>query len=154
MGRINTSDRRREEACDCGTEGNASTATDDLEAILSGLQPVLAKVPVVGGLPKPIRDMIHNSFIRGSKVVVMCLYVRIPEIRSFKVCKIERSRLLKELHLYKMGKEKLENMPLEKRVAMKAMTWSLVDLVRIIHRPETKKSSMMKSNILFLPFSS
>lgn len=60
--------------------------------------------------------------------------------------KEERDRLLEEVNGYKMEKKKLAKALLEKKVAMKAMKLSLVDLERIVICLEMEKKLFMKTN--------
>lgn len=52
---------------------------------------------------------------------------------------------LGKVNVFKMEKEDLQKPLLEKDVAMKAMTWSVVDLVRAVTGMETKKSLSRKT---------
>lgn len=58
----------------------------------------------------------------------------------------KRHRLLQVVNAYLMEKEKLRKTILEKRVATKAMTWSLVDLERTVNRLEKGNRLLTRMN--------
>lgn len=56
---------------------------------------------------------------------------------AFERVKQEPCRFLKETNVHKVNKEKLERKVLERRVAIKSMTWFVVDLGRTEKLVET-----------------
>lgn len=58
----------------------------------------------------------------------------------------ERAHFLEELNAYKIEEEKLERKLPENVVAMKAMTWSVVDFERTVNLLGTEKCLLMKTN--------
>lgn len=65
----------------------------------------------------------------------------------------ERDRLLDEKNVYKIKKEELERTLLEKKIAMKAMTPSLVDLESSVIPQETHNILVVKTIVKFLSYS-
>lgn len=111
-------------------EGSASTKTGDLEKMPSGFQPVRTQNPIVRMLPTPIPNKVHHSFAQGLDVQSDVLVGERSRDDEFERVEDESYCLLEELNTYKIEKENLENTLLEKRVVMKGMTQSLVDLER------------------------
>lgn len=60
--------------------------------------------------------------------------------------KKKQDRFLGEVNDYKLKKVKLEKTLLKNEIAMKAMTRSVVDLVRDVYHLKTEKSFLMKRN--------
>lgn len=60
--------------------------------------------------------------------------------------KQNRDLLLKDMSTQKMEIEELGKMLLEKRVAIKLMIRSAVDLKRTVHRLKTEKNLLMRTN--------
>lgn len=121
-----------------------ASKTDDLKLITSEPAPTLTKDPPAEELPTAILDMIHGAFSRILEVLGAVSANESSRNKKLEQAEVDQHRLLEETSAYRMKKEKSENMMLEKKVVIRALTPSLAHSKSIVTRQETARSLTME----------
>lgn len=120
-----------------------------MEVMPFGSEPVPTPASHAGKLQTTKTNMVHYPPVQGLEVLV-----DVSECENFRSERLELvavtwGSLLEELSAEKRVERKLENTLLElleKNIAMKAMTLSLVDLERSMTRPELENCLLVMTN--------
>lgn len=124
----------------------APTEAYYLELMPSGPQPVLAQESLVRELLTTIFNVVYHALSQGLEVRGNLSMSEICRNDEFDLLKKEMGCWLEEVNSFKMEKWNIENALLEKVVAMKVMTRSVVDLARIVILRETERDVFVKTN--------
>lgn len=92
-----------------------------------------------------LSNVAHYALAEGREVPSILSVRESSPIDEFDLAKEGRDRFLEKVDTYKMKNDNLEKTLLEKRIAMNAMKWSLVDLKRALNRLTTEKSLILAS---------
>lgn len=103
----------------------------------AGSQAVLTQKSLVDELPRSLSDLDHYALALDLEVLGDVWVGESSTIDEFERLKKKQQHFLEEGNDYKMETEKLETTLLEKEVAMKEMTLSVVDLGRTVNSLET-----------------
>lgn len=89
-------------------ESAVSTVADDIEAMLSGLEPVVTQKSLLGELPTALPNVVHHVQAQGLKVPTDVSEGENYGNAELEEVKEERNPSLEELNAYKMKKEDLK----------------------------------------------
>lgn len=125
-------------------EAVASTDANNLQAMPSGSQPVLAQESLVGELQTIIPIAVHHPLYKGLQLLTGKSVGENSRNEEVERVRGKQDRLVEHVDAYNMEKKNLQKTLLKRGIAMKVMAGSVVDLKRIMNRLEPEKSLLME----------
>lgn len=139
-------DGRKWNQANVGEGGIWTTKMDDLEAMSWWFQTVLTQESLVLELTTPIPNLTYHPLTQGLELLDNVSMGENYLNESLDQVKKKQHHLRDDVSAYEMEEKKLEKAVLGSKIAMKAITWSILDLEKTVNCLDTEKSLLMNTS--------